>query len=163
VQADQRRVANIQQAEADAIARLTQVVGDAKLADKIVAGIVEVERLQADPAGSAELEAARVRVQKLIETAGGEAASTLSRASADRWNRHMTVRADATRYGGQLALWNASPRIFASSKYFDSLTKRLSDTRIFLVEEPGEAGVHVRIEAQDKDRGIAAFDPGVPE
>ncbi len=121
VAADARRIANIQNAEADAVATLTRVVGNADRAGEIVTELDKRDRLQTlagqGKATSAEVVAQELVVQEKIMQAGGTAASTLAKARADRWERHMAARGQLARYAGQVAVCEASPRLFHASEY----------------------------------------------
>jgi membrane protease subunit HflK len=139
VQAAQRREANIRAAETDANEVLTKVAGDAQRARQIV---MEIERLEAmrdlrrrGEAGVEEVVEQEIRVQNLLATAGGEAASLLAAAAADRWTAHMGSRALAARYAGQVALFEACPDWYRASRFFEAFAESMQGSRVYIVSD----------------------------
>jgi membrane protease subunit HflK len=135
VQADQRLQAVIQQAEADAIESLARVAGDVTLARTIVESLDELEAMQHAKGEATAIAEQEVRIQRLLEGAGGSAASELSRASADRWARHMSARGAALQYEGQVAMYNAAPDLYRYSIYFESLRDIMKDARVYITSD----------------------------
>jgi regulator of protease activity HflC (stomatin/prohibitin superfamily) len=170
VQADARKVANIQAAGADATAELTRAVGDVALADQIIR---ELDKLKAvsggafadakgdtkvDPKAQAAIAAQEFVVQQLIERAGGQAATELAQARATRWERHMDARGRATRYAGRLAMFEASPEVYAAREYFSSLRTVMDGARVVVVGA-GDSAMRHLINLEDKDLGTDVFRP----
>jgi modulator of FtsH protease HflK len=159
VQADARKIANIMGAEADAVATLTTVVGDHRLAGQIVDELKKLQDLstQASPDVKA-IAAQEFAVQQLIEKAGGKAGSALAQARADRWKRHMDARGKAARYVGQEALYAAAPDVFLSNEYFRSLKSIMNGSRVYITGAGAGANWY-NLDATDKDLGTDVFKP----
>lgn len=153
VAADARRIANIQNAEADAVATLTRVVGNADRAGEIVTELDKRDRLQTlagqGKATAAEVAAQELVVQEKIMQAGGTAASTLAKARADRWERHMAARGQLARYGGQVAMFEASPRLYMTSRYLDALQHVMDDARVYVLDQ-GARSSWLQLNLEDK-------------
>jgi len=132
VSAEQRRQATIERATAEAIGTLAAVAGDSELAQRIVAELDELERMTASNSQSEEIAAQRQRIEDLIDEAGGEAASLLLQARADRWTKHMDVRGRAVRHAGRVAMYRAAPRVYLASLYLDALRDAVDDSRLFI-------------------------------
>lgn len=154
--AEQNQRKNLYEAEAERIRSLTRVVGSVDLAERIMLGLEELDDTpSADTGARAEKEFA---VQRLLEEAGGESASRIARASAERWERHMADRGRAALYQGQLAAYRASPLYYQSSLYFKALRSGLERARVyitspdvsvrFMLEEPEQTTVFDETEAE---------------
>lgn len=163
VQAEQNRQAKIEAANADEIETLTRVVGSVDLANRIVAEIDALTALRdglgGDRAATPEqVRAQELKIQQLIETAGGRAASTIAEARAERWARHMRERGRAARYEGQLAAYAASPEVYKASLYFDALKEAFARSRLYITSESVK-DLRMRVELQDRQSGLDVFDP----
>ncbi|MDI1290605.1 MAG: SPFH domain-containing protein, partial [bacterium] len=159
VQADQRKEANIDAAKADAVKTLTTVVGDVSVARSIVQELDALETLTADR----KVEAAKVaeqefKIRGLIESARGSAASLLSKAAADRWERHMGDRGRAARYEGQLALYNAAPMLYRTNLYFAALKGAMKGSRVYVTSDE-VPDLRIDFDLQDKNLGVDVFEP----
>ncbi|CAG0970491.1 hypothetical protein PHYC_01218 [Phycisphaerales bacterium] len=141
VQATQRREAKLAAAEADAVQQLTSVVGSVESARTIVREIESLERMRDNhkvgdiQANVTEIEQQRTKVQEMLRNAGGWAAATLADAGAERWHKHMGARAEAARYSGQVALFEASPAIFRATRFFEAFNEGMKDTRLYVVSD----------------------------
>jgi regulator of protease activity HflC (stomatin/prohibitin superfamily) len=164
VQADQRRFANLLKAEADRVQTLTQVVGDYNLAGRIadeidaLNSLMERKRREGDKSTVTDAMVAEqeLKIGQMIGQAGGKSASTLARASAERWEKHMSARGRALRYGGQVAMYDAAPMVFLSRQYFDAMQKLTEGSRMYLVN--GGAGtVRYLVDGTDKEIGTDVF------
>jgi membrane protease subunit HflK len=153
VQADARKIANIQNAEADAVATLTAVVGDSHLAGRIIEELDKRDRLVAQQASGAsraeDVAAQELKVQQLIVQAGGEAASTLARARAARWERHMEARAKVAINAGRAGMFNASPELYMATEYLRALRGVIEGSRLYVVESGGKNS-WLQLDLQDK-------------
>jgi membrane protease subunit HflK len=156
VMADQRREANIDDARAYAIEKLAQYVGNVSLARTIINEIDAFERMSTDNAAPADLEAQELKIQALIETAGGGAAKVLAEARAERWAKHMVARGAAARYEGQVALHNASPAVYRATRYFDALAEAMKGTRVYITSED-IPNLRIDTELKSKDMGVDIF------
>lgn len=161
VQAEQNRQAKIEAANADEIETLTGVVGSVDLANRIVAEIDALTALRDERTASGEqIQAQELKIQKLIETAGGRAAATIAEARAERWSRHMRERGRAARYEGQLAAYAASPEVYQASLYFEALKEAFTRSRLYITSDAVRE-LKVRAELQDRQSGVDVFDPNV--
>jgi modulator of FtsH protease HflK len=151
VQADARRIANIQNAEADAISTLTEVVGNAGTASKIVTELEALDRLRSKGSGatSAQVTEQQLKVQRMIIDAGGAASSTLAEARAQRWVKHNSARADLARYAGQVAMFEASPPVFMMREYLSALNRAVGSSRLYIMDS-GTRGSWMQLNLEDK-------------
>ncbi len=156
VMADQRREANIDDARAYAIEKLAQYVGNVSLARTIINEIDAFERMSTERAAPEALEAQELKIQALIETAGGGAAKVLAEARAERWAKHMGTRGAAARHEGQLALYNAAPEYFRASRYFDALAQAMRGTRVYVTSDDVPTP-RFDIDLKSKDMGVDIF------
>jgi membrane protease subunit HflK len=158
VQADRRTEARVESAKKDSIETLTKVVGSTELAIQISTQIQELETLQRDPSRSGEVTDKELAIQALLEKAGGSAAAMIAKAKADRWTRHMGDRGRAARYLGQIAAYEASPKVFQAGEYFDALRQALGKSRVFIVNDK-VVDLRMQAELQDVDTGVGVFKP----
>ncbi|HLP84381.1 MAG TPA: SPFH domain-containing protein [Phycisphaerales bacterium] len=166
VQADQRRFANMLKAEADKVQTLTRVVGDYNLAGRIAEEIDNLnsmlERKRREGEKSTITDAAiaeqELKIGQMIGQAGGRSASTLAQASAERWQKHMSARGRALRYGGQVAMYDAAPMVFLSRQYFDAMRKLTDGSRMYYVSRGG-GELRMLVDGTDKDLGTDVFRP----
>lgn len=157
VMADARKIANIQSAEADRIATLTQVVGNVGLADEIVGAINELSDLkQASKQDAAKIAEQEAKIATLIGRADGRAASLIASAKAERWKTHMSAASKASRYEGQLRQYEASPKVYTARMYFDAIGDLFKDSRLFISGQSNAKSWYV-VDGQDKDLGLELF------
>lgn len=135
VMAEQKSIVQIENGRADEIRTLARVAGDVAVARRIVAEIdrLEAVRSSGDERAITELEQ---KVEALLSEAGGEAASIIEVARAERWERHMTARAMAVRQEGRTALFKAAPALYRAKLYFDALLAGARDARVFITDFP---------------------------
>jgi len=132
VAAQQEERAAIERAEAEATRELASVAGDADLARQIVAELDALEALMDAGSTEAEVSEQELLIETLLSEAGGEAASTIARAKADRWRRHMEARATAARHEGRTLLFRAAPRVYTASLYLDALAEAAQNARVYI-------------------------------
>ncbi|MEI7657609.1 MAG: SPFH domain-containing protein [Phycisphaerae bacterium] len=154
VQADQKREANIESAMSDRVKTLTAVAGDVTTASRIVEGLTKLDDLRDRKATAEEIREQESAVQRLLESAGGSAAATLSMAQAERWSRHMGVRGIASRQQGRVALFEASPQVYKAREYFSTLRGIMKDARVYITPE---RGLMLDYDLKDKDFGQDIF------
>ncbi|MDX2131946.1 MAG: SPFH domain-containing protein [Planctomycetota bacterium] len=163
VQTTQRREARLAAAETDAIEALTGVAGDVELARRIVREIEVLDRLRAgrrtgdQEANAVKIVEQEIAVQRLLEDAGGAAAAALAEAGADRWHRHMGARAEAARYRGQVALYEAQPDLFRVTRFFEALGDATRDIRLYVVSD-SVRDLNGVIDLKDVNMGVDVFD-----
>lgn len=151
VGANQEREALIDMGQREASEMLINAAGSLATARRLVALIDDAEHTT-DDARRAELEA---EISDLIAKAGGQAAVRLQEARAERWQRHMTARAEAEAYAGELAMYRAAPRIYAAGRYFETLRDLIKDKRVYFVRGDG---VEVRVNLEDSALGGNLFE-----
>ncbi|TVQ33308.1 MAG: hypothetical protein EA376_02945 [Phycisphaeraceae bacterium] len=132
VASEQRGKAIVETSHATAIRTLARVAGDVDLARRIVDEIDRLEELENQGADRREIVEQELRIEALMETAGGEAASKIQQARADRWERQMSARVMHTRQAGREALYNASPAFYTAHLYLDALRNATRDARLFI-------------------------------
>ncbi|MBS0196816.1 MAG: hypothetical protein JSR77_08665 [Planctomycetes bacterium] len=154
VQADQKMQAHVQSARANEIKVLTEVAGDPALAKSIVNEINALDKLRETKATPAAVREQEIKVEKLLESAGGSAAATLASARADRWKHHMEVRGLAARHAGRLAMYKASPMIFRYGAYYDTMKQVMAPARVYIVPD---RNFLLDFDNKDKDFGQDIF------
>jgi regulator of protease activity HflC (stomatin/prohibitin superfamily) len=145
-----RAIAKRAYAERDATAALIKAAGSVEAARAIVSGLDALEAMRAGRAGRAvggagggganvpgpeAVAAQEAALDALVASAGGEAASILARARADRWQRVMLERGRAEAYSGRLAAFQANRRLYMATAYFQTLTDVLKDARLYIVDD----------------------------
>jgi regulator of protease activity HflC (stomatin/prohibitin superfamily) len=155
---EQKLQANVLNAQAEAAERLVKAAGSTELARQIVRALDALEAVPAaDPGAQA---ARRADVAALIRQAGGEAASLLHAASAERWARHMGERTALATYLGRLDAYTAAPAIYRAYLYFDVLKTAMADARLYITDP--FATLHVRTNLEDKATEVEAFGSQAP-
>lgn len=157
IAARQNRESMIEDAGRVEIQTLTEIAGSVELAEQIVEQLKELDiqrRANADRTVIAQTE---LEVQRLLETAGGEAGEKLLDAGAQRWNRHMSERGRAVLLDGQEQAYSASPMLYRSQSYFDALLDAIKNARVYLTPSDLES-LHIRIDLMDQEAGTDVFD-----
>jgi regulator of protease activity HflC (stomatin/prohibitin superfamily) len=154
IQARQNYESVVESAEGAQIETLTSVAGSVDLATQIVEQLDELEAMRESGAPAAEITRRQLAVQRLLETAGGEAGKMLIDATAVRWERHMGERAKATLFEGQSAAYRAAPELFQSRLYLEALSDAMRDARVFI---NGVPDAKVRIDLNDRRSGLGDF------
>ncbi len=154
LEAQLKQQALVLSAQADAIRTLTGVVGSVDLARQIAAEAEALRRLPADD--EARRAEQQIRVQRLIERAGGQAAASLAEARARRWGTLLDARARAARYEGHLASYAAAPDVYMALLYFQALRDAMSEARVYIA--PERSRFIWRLE--DRETGVDVFNPG---
>ncbi|MFG0306935.1 MAG: SPFH domain-containing protein [Phycisphaerales bacterium JB040] len=152
VQAEQAREGTIEMARAYEISQLTAAAGSVELANQIVARLDAIDAMRASGVPEAEIDEAELEVQKLLESAGGEAGRELLEASSNRWSAHMSERGKAALFGGQQAAYQAAPRLYRSKLYFQALREAMRGQRVYLSDVPIDSVLQLQ------DRGAGGRD-----
>lgn len=132
VEADQKRLIEVEKAEADAIRTLAGVVGDVDRAKAIVAALDEWEDLKNAKAPAEEATRQEQEINELIASAGGEAAALISAARAARWETYLRARGTAAASVGLIASYRAAPLPFRVARYLDALREGTSGSRVWI-------------------------------
>ncbi|MBX3391526.1 MAG: hypothetical protein KF787_02650 [Phycisphaeraceae bacterium] len=158
VQADRKMEAKIESARKEEVEILTKVVGSTDLARRLSEEIVTLERMQLEKAAAGAITEQELKIQSLLERAGGSASELVARAKAERWTRHMGERGRASRYLGQIVAFEASPAVFRAGEYFDALRAAMAGSRVFIVSD-AVSDLRLQAELQDVDTGVSTFMP----
>ena len=145
IAARQNRESMIEDASRVEIQTLTEIAGSVELAEQIVAQLAELENQRRANADATLIAQTELEVQRLLETAGGEAGEKLLDAGAQRWSRHMSERGRAVLLNGQEQAYAASPMLYRSQAYFDALLDAIKDSRVYLTPSDLES-LHIRID-----------------
>lgn len=163
VQAEQKRLAKIDQAQADAVNELTTVVGSVELAGKLVDEISALNGLRdrarrggAESAGSVKDK--ELAIQALLESAGGSAAEMVAAARGERWSKHMGERGLAARYEGQLASYHAAPFLYRATQYFEALKGAMAGARVFITSDK-VPDLRIEWDLKDQETATNVFNP----
>lgn len=134
VQAQQRRQAALENATQNSIRILAATAGSVESAEQ-AAALLDQAKNAADgtPEGLTRARELEQQAEDLLIANGGSAASALLTARAERWKAHMGTRARAELHNGQVAAYRASPLLFRTGMYFDSMLTLLRGTRLFVV------------------------------
>ncbi len=158
VGAQQKYQAQLREAEGTAIKTLTMATGSVELANDIIRELNKLESMPALVEGrpNPDLTQQQLTIRSLIERAGGQAASILLRASAERWQKHMGERARLFAYEGQLATYKASPALYRAGLYLDALKEAIVDARVYIVDP--SAKLNIRTILEDRETNLNVFD-----
>ncbi len=158
ISARQNRESLIEEARKSQIKMLTEVAGSVELAEQISEELVELDAIRREQGNlsDAYIES-ELRVQRLLERAGGESGELLLGANANRWVRHMSERGQASLLQGQQQAYLAAPELYRSKMYFDALAEAMRESRVYLTPAELES-LLVRLELQDKQAGTDVFD-----
>jgi len=158
IAARQNRESMIEEASRVEIQTLTEIAGSVELAEQIVDQLHELDIQRRENADQSLVAQTELDVQRLLETAGGEAGEKLLNAGAQRWTRHMSERGQAVLLEGQLQAYTASPMLYRSQNYFDALLDAIYDARVYLT--PADlSSLHIRMDLMDQEAGTDVFDP----
>lgn len=166
VQSSQKREASMRNAEREASEMLINVAGDVAMAKSIVDAIGRFETLKntrVDARTSTpeqikdhqkRVKELELEVEALVSKAGGTAASTLQKAKAERWERHMSARARSEAQEGRLAGYRASPEAYIAQTYFDTLSQIMGKTRVFITASDGQQHYMINLEDPETQGNI---------
>ncbi len=152
VQAEQNTARRIENARKQEIETLTAVIGSVESAEEIEFEIDKLDAMRNLPEAERDLVAIAQQtalVERMLDDAGGEAAQILAEARMERWAKHMGARARAARYRGQVVAYEAQPRVYRASKYFDALSTMFDGGRLFVTSHLLDVGVVMNLEDID--------------
>lgn len=164
VEQEQKYQAQLNAAQAEAIRSLTRAVGSVELADEIVAEIEALQDMQGQRGAQLDqdLEDAiieqELKIDGLLAEAGGQAASLIAEAQAERWERHMGQWGEAQLAVGQAAADRANPRYFRASLYLDRFFGALDGKRIIVV--PGGGDISMEVDLSHSRQSGAVLEDG---
>ena len=160
VQQEQKYQAQLNSAQAEAIRELTQVVGSVELADEIVAEIDRLDDLQSQRGDDEddELEEAitaqELKIDQLLADAGGQAASLIAKAQAQRWERHMGQWGEAQLAMGQAASDRANRPYFRAQLYLERFFNALDGKRVTIVPSGRDVTMEVDLKHDRQSASI---------
>lgn len=157
IEAQQKYHSRLDDAHAEATKTLVAVVGNEQLAWEIgdqlrVRDRMRAEIEAADPATRESLRAAlteqELKVERLLERAGGSAASEIVQARADRWSATLGAKSDALAYLGKVRLDTAASSIYRADQYFQALRDMIAGTRLYITSD--EVPLTLRTDVTEK-------------
>lgn len=158
IEAQQKYRSRLDDARAEASKLLIGVVGDEKLAWEIgdelrirgslSAAVQEAKSDAEREERRAALTEQEIKVQRLLERAGGSSASEILRARADRWGATQGAKADALAYLGKVRLDAAASQIYRADQYFMALRDVIATTRLYITSD--KVPLTVRLDLLDK-------------
>lgn len=157
----------IEQANREAVVMLSSVAGSDEKARAISNAIADLGRMrqqfEADDNTISEdeqqqLDEATVRIETLLDEAGGQAAQEIFAARAYRWQRAISELAKTERFASELAAYRAAPRYYRNRQYLDALAAGIADRRKIIIDTE-KAGVDptIRIDMVDKRSAISSM------
>ncbi len=145
----QERGSMIEQARQEAVELLASVAGSH---DKALAINGAIEAQQEVPSANHQAE-----IEKLLTTAGGEAAQIIYEARADRWERVTTERAAAERFDAEVLAYRSAPGYYRAKRYLDTLAKSLAGARKYIVTTGRDVPPIYRIDLKDTGSAIESI------
>lgn len=156
----QESQAEIAKATQEATETLAEVAGSRKQALELYEAINRLEQLTRErddlrAAGEdAQTKHAFVLdqeaiVQQLLRTARGTASKIIHEAEAYRWQRAITERALAERFGSALAAYQQAPQYFRAKQYLDALAEALEGARKYILESPDDISPTFEVDLKD--------------
>lgn len=142
----QRGLSLVEGGRSRAIGVLTRAAGDYELANQILAQLrrrneLRAARSAAELAGepseelSRQIDELELRIEGQIARSRGEAGAMLASAQSGRWGRLLGVRAQAQAFEGLVESYLANPELFKARVWFEALSQRLGDSRLYLVDD----------------------------
>ena len=99
----------------------------------------------------------RVRVETLIEEAGGEASQILAEARAYRWRRPLTEAGKAERFAAQLAAYRQAPRYYRMRQYLQVLGQSLKEPRKIIMTAETQVPPTIRLQLESAQAGLESI------
>ncbi|MGF1634513.1 MAG: SPFH domain-containing protein [Phycisphaerae bacterium] len=153
IRAEAERETAIENARRDATRLLVEAIGSETRARQIVQQL-EAAR-EADAVGTmdpAERELMRQRIEQAMLASGGEAASTLAEARANRWEVENREFGLFQEYKAQLAAYRAAPDFFVKRKILDAYIEAYPGRPKWVVDS--ESPIVPRVDAKSESGGM---------
>lgn len=143
-----------------AVRASTAVLHEAEAAWEVAVAPVRAELLKTYDAEAAEAWLARAgveialgfwnqRLEEHLSGLEGEAAVTLAKAQARRWELEMRAAGEVALLQNERYAYAAAPDVYKARSYLQVLVNGIVDARkYFLAFDPGDRTLHLRIEAQ---------------
>ncbi len=140
-------------------ANMARLLGDARLAEPVVASIEAWraslrEKGESDPA----TQKARQEVERLLGESRGLAATQIKQARARRWALLMEAHRTSDQVRGQAAAYHAAPELFMQRRTMETLALSLAGVRQKYVLGVDPSKVRVDIQMQQPDSGLNLAD-----
>lgn len=162
IEADQRYQSRLTAARTEEIRQLTAVAGSVDQARAIIAASDRLNAGQAGLSPDAPPTPEEVRLEgefeALLDNAGGETASIIGTAKAERWQRYMGIRSQAVRFAGQLAAYRAAPEVFRWNLGLEALGRATRQSRVYVTSD-ALRDLRGSVDLKDRDTGIEVFRP----
>jgi hypothetical protein len=129
-------------------------VGSVELADRIIEELDVLDAMVAAGRDEQSITEQKLKVQGLIEQAGGQAATILAEARAGRLNRHMTARASLIEYNGLVGTYLAAPAVFKARHYYAAWAQAIADGRVVITNI---SNVETRFDLEEQTSGANIF------
>lgn len=149
VGSEQSKLAIITKAEGDRIETLARAAGSVEAAERFLAGNRDLEAMRARGETGPALIKKEEELVRILSEGQGSAAAIIRGAKTERWAKHMEARGRAEGYKGQLSAYRASPALYTSQLYFDTLRAIMGASRVYIVSD--EVEVTVRVNNEDVD------------
>jgi regulator of protease activity HflC (stomatin/prohibitin superfamily) len=150
IRAEQEKQTTIERAQQEAVDKLASVAGSPQIAEELVREIRAAEEsATADPKRLA-------RIEQLLQEAGGEAASIIAQARAERWQKENVSRGEAQRFSSLVNAYRQAPRLFQARNYLEVITDGLAKARKILVASRRK-DLTVRADMKDVEGAIGTL------
>jgi regulator of protease activity HflC (stomatin/prohibitin superfamily) len=154
VEAEEKARERLSAAREEAITTRTAIVGSVELADRIIEELDVLDAMVAAGRDEQSITEQKLKVQGLIEQAGGQAATILAEARAGRLNRHMTARASLIEYNGLVGTYLAAPAVFKARHYYAAWAQAIADGRVVITNI---SNVETRFDLEEQTSGANIF------
>lgn len=95
-----------------------------------------------------------VKIQKLIEDAGGQAAEILAEARGDRWSHALSEAGKAERFSAQLEAYRKAPYYYAMRLYLDTLAQGIKNQRKIVITADQTAPPVIRFNLESQSSAL---------
>ncbi|MFM7806759.1 MAG: SPFH domain-containing protein, partial [Planctomycetota bacterium] len=149
----------VEEAQRTIGANMARMLGDARLAEPLVAAIDEWRTVLREKGESDEAtRQARLKVERMIADSRGQIATVIKQARSRRWALHMEARRTASEVLGQAAAYRAAPELFMQRRTMETLAGSLAGVRQKYVLGVDPSKVRVDIQMQQPDSGLNLAD-----
>jgi len=149
----------VEEAQRTIGANMARMLGDARLAEPLVAAIDEWRAVLREKGESDEAtRQARLKVERMIADSRGQIATVIKQARSRRWALHMEARRTASEVLGQAAAYRAAPELFMQRRTMETLAGSLAGVRQKYVLGVDPSKVRVDIQMQQPDSGLNLAD-----
>lgn len=150
VQAQQEQVTERERGRSEQIKALADVAGSVEQARRIVAELEALRQLETSREASTErLVEQELLVEGLIRQAGGQAATLINEAQADRWRHVMREWALALEVQGRLSAYRAAPNLYMWREILQVLETSLLKTRVYVNNTDADVTYRLNLEQEE--------------